>query len=104
MAFSSFLFAIGALAFASPFLSTFPHFTLAFAFFGFFTGACAGLKSVILVDLLGQETLSSSFGIMSFFQGVGNLVGPPLSGIGSSKPEKVDEYVTMFGKGFTRLS
>ena len=45
-----------------------------------FAGAYVAQKSVILMDMLGAERLASSFGLLSFFQGLGNLVGPPLSG------------------------
>ena len=45
------------------------------------TGTYVSQKSVILVDILGQEKLSSSFGLMICFQGIGTCIGPPLSGI-----------------------
>ncbi|XP_025112475.1 LOW QUALITY PROTEIN: monocarboxylate transporter 4-like [Pomacea canaliculata] len=100
MAFSSFLFAIGALAFASPFCLPF-HTSPSLSPSSAFSLAHARLKSVILVDLLGQETLSSSFGIMSFFQGVGNFVGPPLSGVLKDVFDQYDEAFYLGGGAMT---
>jgi MCP family monocarboxylic acid transporter-like MFS transporter 14 len=38
------------------------------------------LTSVVLVDLLGLERLTSSFGLLLLFQGIATVVGPPLCG------------------------
>merc|ERR1719193_1470516 len=50
------------------------------ATFGFTIGAYVTLTSVLLVDLLGLEKLTNSFGILLLFQGVATLGGPPLAG------------------------
>jgi len=50
------------------------------AAYGFFISANFALTTVILVDLLGMEQLTNSFGIVSLAQGIANLVGPPLAG------------------------
>jgi len=39
------------------------------------------LKPVVLVDLFGLQKLSSAFGVIMLFQGVGALAGPPLAGL-----------------------
>lgn len=48
--------------------------------FGFTIGAYVGLTSVILVDLLGIESLTNAFGLLLLFQGVASFIGSPLGG------------------------
>ena len=38
------------------------------------------ITSLLLVDLLGLEKMTNSFGILIMFQGMATAVGPPLSG------------------------
>lgn len=38
------------------------------------------LTSVLLVDLVGIEKLTNAFGLILLFQGVGTIIGPPISG------------------------
>ena len=39
------------------------------------------LTSVILVDLLGLDRLTSSFGLLLIFQGIATILGPPIAGL-----------------------
>ncbi|CAD6194422.1 unnamed protein product [Caenorhabditis auriculariae] len=48
--------------------------------FGFTIASYVCLTSVILVDLLGLEKLTNAFGLLLLWQGVGTVVGPPISG------------------------
>ncbi|WAR27371.1 MOT5-like protein [Mya arenaria] len=51
--------------------------------FGFLAdrrGVYVSLTSVVLVDLLGLEMLTNSFGLLLMFQGIATLVGPPIAG------------------------
>ncbi|XP_052784040.1 monocarboxylate transporter 12-like [Mya arenaria] len=48
--------------------------------FGLFIGVYVSLTSVVLVDLLGLEMLTNSFGLLLMFQGIATLVGPPIAG------------------------
>ena len=79
--YNSVIFVITGVSFVSPYLKTFGGFAVLFGLYGMLTGTYASQKSVILVDILGQEKLSSSFGLMICFQGLGTCIGPPLSGI-----------------------
>ncbi|XP_070177130.1 uncharacterized protein [Littorina saxatilis] len=99
--FNGFIFAICALLAAVPFLSTFVQFGVAFALFGFLTGAYVCQKSVVLVDLLGMDKLGSSFGLLIFFQGVGNFIGPPLSGV---LKDTLGQYTEVFFLGAASLA
>ena len=38
------------------------------------------LTSVVLVDLLGLESLTNAFGLTLLFQGVAGIIGPPIAG------------------------
>ncbi|CAL1531968.1 unnamed protein product [Lymnaea stagnalis] len=50
------------------------------AIFGVFIGVYVSLTSVVLVDLLGLEYLTNSFGLLLLFQGAATFVGPPIAG------------------------
>uniref|UniRef100_A0A0N5AST5 MFS domain-containing protein n=1 Tax=Syphacia muris TaxID=451379 RepID=A0A0N5AST5_9BILA len=50
------------------------------AVFGLTISSYVCLTSVLLVDLLGLEKLTSAFGILLLFQGIATFVGPPVSG------------------------
>ena len=45
------------------------------------TGSMVCLTSVILVDTFGVATITSAYGNMVFFRGLGFLAGPPLGGL-----------------------
>ena len=44
------------------------------------TAAYVSLCTIILVELLGLEQLSSSFGFINLFRGVATLIGAPFAG------------------------
>lgn len=46
----------------------------------FFTAPFMAMKSLILVDFLGIERLTNSFGLLLMFQGFAVMMGPPLIG------------------------
>ncbi|XP_041373564.1 uncharacterized protein LOC121386626 [Gigantopelta aegis] len=50
------------------------------ALFGIFIGVYVSLTSVVLVDLLGLDRLTNSFGLVLLFQGGATFIGPPLAG------------------------
>lgn len=39
------------------------------------------LTSIILVDLLGLDLLSTTFGLIIFFRGISSIIGPPMAGL-----------------------
>jgi len=47
--------------------------------YGFFT-AFVILRTIVLVDLLGLDKLTSAFGLMALFEGTGALLGPVIGG------------------------
>ncbi|XP_076090016.1 monocarboxylate transporter 12-like [Mytilus galloprovincialis] len=75
------MFMLALVIFSLPFTVTFVEFCVVAAIFGLLIGTYTSQKSVILVDIVGSEALNSSFGILIFFQGVGTLIGPPITGV-----------------------
>ncbi|XP_050428701.1 monocarboxylate transporter 13 isoform X2 [Adelges cooleyi] len=77
--------------FALPFAETYAAMCWACAAFGLGSGVVIGITAVIMVDMLGEERLSSSYGISLLCNGIMQLIGPPAAGyiyetIGSYKP------------------
>lgn len=48
--------------------------------FGFCIAVFVSLRSVLLVELLGLDLLTKSFGILILFQGIATMVGAPMAG------------------------
>lgn len=44
------------------------------------SGVYTCLTPIVLVDLLGLDKLSNSFGLVLLFQGIGAVAGPPMAG------------------------
>ena len=42
--------------------------------------AYISLTSIVLVDLLGLDNLTSAFGLLVLYRGVSSMVGPPVAG------------------------
>jgi MFS family permease len=66
---------------AAPFCGpiVYSHMTYA-SLFGFFTGGCVGLTSVIAADMLDRQNVSSGLGILFLFQGIATSIGTPIVG------------------------
>ncbi|XP_076438572.1 monocarboxylate transporter 5-like [Babylonia areolata] len=62
------------------FCQTFSMLCVYAATFGFCVAVFVSLRSILLVDLLGIELLTKSFGILILFQGIATMVGAPLAG------------------------
>jgi len=66
--------------FLFPFVATYEMLLVVGALFGLSIAAYISLTSIILVDLLGLERLTSAFGLLTMFRGAASIVGPPLAG------------------------
>ncbi|ESO98864.1 hypothetical protein LOTGIDRAFT_213657 [Lottia gigantea] len=65
----------------SPFCGgSYPWLVAYCAVFGLFIGVYVSLTSVVLVDLLGLDKLTNSFGLLLLFQGAATFIGPPMAG------------------------
>ncbi|KAK3107836.1 hypothetical protein FSP39_023223 [Pinctada imbricata] len=69
----------GITAFICPVLSEEFHYFMFAMGFGFFTASYLTLRSIILVDLINLERLTSSFGLLCMFQGFAVVAGPSLA-------------------------
>ena len=47
--------------------------------FGFFTSFVI-LETIVLVEILGLENLTSAFGLILLFQGLASMIGTPIAG------------------------
>ncbi|KAE9551973.1 hypothetical protein FO519_004825 [Halicephalobus sp. NKZ332] len=50
-------------------------------FFGFLISSYVCLTSVVLVDMVGVDKLTSAFGLLLLVQGIATFVGPPIAGV-----------------------
>ena len=75
------MFALGILTFLMPLMQSFWMLSVICGIYGYLLGSCLAQKATLIVDILGVEKLVSSFGILVCFQGIGVLIGPPLSGL-----------------------
>jgi MCP family monocarboxylic acid transporter-like MFS transporter 13/MCP family monocarboxylic acid transporter-like MFS transporter 12 len=81
------MFLVGGMSFVIPFVKSYIPLCVVCGVYGILLGTYISQKSVILIDLLGPEKLVDSFGLLISFQGVGMLIGPPLSGTNSTQYE-----------------
>ncbi|KAK7499882.1 hypothetical protein BaRGS_00008973 [Batillaria attramentaria] len=62
------------------FVESYPLLCIYAAGFGFCIAVFVSLRSVLLVELLGLDLLTKSFGILILFQGIATMVGAPIAG------------------------
>ncbi|XP_050532525.1 monocarboxylate transporter 12-like isoform X2 [Daktulosphaira vitifoliae] len=70
----------GVSLFVLPFANSYAALCWACAAFGLGAGVVVGITAVIMVDMLGEERLSSSYGISLLCNGIMQLIGPPVAG------------------------
>jgi len=63
-----------------PFITSYPLFLVLSGVFGLFVAAYISLTSIMLVDLVGLEHLTTAFGLVTMFRGGAAILGPPLAG------------------------
>lgn len=61
-----------------PLVSTYLHVSAICSVFGFATGTYVGITAIVMADMLGQERLTSSYGISLCVNGILQLIGPPI--------------------------
>jgi MFS family permease len=66
--------------FIFPLVTTFASFVILGLLFGLFIAAYISLTSIVLVDVMGIENLTSAFGLLTMFRGAASIVGPPTAG------------------------
>lgn len=76
-----------------PFVSEYSWVAGICSIFGLATGTYVGITSIVMVDMLGAERLTSSYGISLFVNGILQLLGPPLC---LSAFERIGEFQPIF--------
>jgi len=66
--------------FLFPYCTSYASLVVMALLFGFFVAAYISLTSIILVDLLGLDNLTSAFGLLTLFRGFSSMIGPPING------------------------
>ncbi|XP_055716783.1 monocarboxylate transporter 12 isoform X2 [Phlebotomus papatasi] len=85
-----------------PLATTYSFISICCACFGLASGVYVGITAVIMADMLGQERLTSTYGISLFVNGILQLIGPPICGLWI---EHVNAYESLFTTlGFILLS
>ncbi|KAL4219592.1 hypothetical protein ACF0H5_022165 [Mactra antiquata] len=79
--YNSVMFLTAIVSLIMPSVKSFYEFAIISAFYGVLSGTYISQKSVIVVDVLGVEKLSSSVGLLLLFQGVSGLIGPTVGGV-----------------------
>lgn len=74
------MFLVAVSSLLMPSMTNFWQFAIICCCYGVLSGTYISQKSVVVVDILGVEHLSSSFGLLLMFQGVSGLVGPTVGG------------------------
>lgn len=65
---------------ALPFATSYEYISVFCSIFGLASGTYVGITAVIIVDLLGEDRLASSYVISLFLNGILQLIGPPICG------------------------
>jgi len=86
--------------FAFPFLHSFALFVTVATLFGLFIAAYISTTSVILVDLVGIDKLTTSFGLITMFRGTAAVIGPPIAGAVFESTESFTASFVMAGSFF----
>ena len=86
--------------FAFPFCTTYGAFIVVALLLGLFVSAFISLTSIVLVDLLGLDSLTSSFGMLVLWRGIASILGPPLAGIVFDWTQQYDASFYMAGAFF----
>ena len=81
---NTYMFLSGVSVCLLTFCDLYKHFIVMVAFCGFFMTFFT-LRSVVLVELVGLENLTSAYGLVLLFDGIATIIGAPISGaIGDS--------------------
>jgi len=70
----------GSATIAVPWLNSYPLLAAYAAVFGFSVAAYVSLCAIILIEFLGLEKLSNSFGFLNMFRGIATFIGTPVAG------------------------
>ncbi|XP_045195938.2 monocarboxylate transporter 4-like isoform X2 [Mercenaria mercenaria] len=75
------MFLVAVVSLLMPSMKGFWQFVVTSGLYGLLCGTYISQKSVVVVDILGVESLSSSLGLLLLFQGLSGFIGPTVGGI-----------------------
>lgn len=64
-----------------PLVNSYKHIAMICGTFGLASGTYVGITAIVMVDLLGEDRLASSYGVSLFINGLLQLIGPPICGL-----------------------
>ena len=97
------IFLSGVSVFVLPLCNSYGLFVFVALMFGFFVAAYISLTSIVLVDLLGLDNLTSAFGLLVLYRGVCSMIGTPVAGAVFDATQSYDISFYMAG-GFLILA
>ena len=85
-----------------PFCQSYELYAFVVSLYGFFTTFFI-LKTIILVELVGLDKLTSAFSLVALFEGIAAIIGAPIAGVVGEAAEGYDMTFYIAG-GFFILS
>merc|ERR1711933_251907 len=79
LVYNIFVFLSGISVSVLPFCTSYELFVVFMSIFGFFTSYVI-LETIVLVEILGLDNLTSAFGLVLVFQGLASMIGTPIAG------------------------
>ena len=79
LVYNVFLFLSGVSVLLFPFCTSFELYVVLVSAFGFFLSFVL-LETIVLVEILGLENLTSAYGLIMLFQGLASIIGAPIAG------------------------
>ena len=86
-----------------PLAQTYTALVVMALFYGFFVATFVSLTSIVLVDLLGLDNLTSAFGLLVLFRGLASMIGTPVAGALYDQSQSYDTPFYLAG-GFLIIS
>ncbi|GAB0086651.1 monocarboxylate transporter 13 [Sergentomyia squamirostris] len=80
-----------------PLATTYTFISICCGIFGLASGVYVGITAVIMADMLGQERLTSTYGISLFVNGILQLIGPPICGLWIEQATNYESLFTTLG-------
>ena len=91
------IFLSGVCTMIMPFCNSYYTFVAISLAFGFFVATYISLTSIVLVEILGIDNLTSAFGILILVRGVFCMVGSPVAGSVFDQTQRYDISFYMSG-------
>ena len=71
---------MGGFAVLNGFMTTYAGFVIVTVLFGLFEGGFHSQRATIVSEFVDKNQMASTVGFVIAFQGVGNMLGPPVAG------------------------